>query len=80
MGTFEQIGFQQIFRDGGTVAQDVYTVRCRRDSFREYSFAKQRIDEARLPRIELACDHQQEQPSELVARLLKVPEILRGDI
>ena len=59
----------------GAVAEEVDAVGGGRDALGEHPLAEERVDEAGLAGIELAGDHQQEEPRELIGRLAEALEI-----
>ncbi len=77
MGALEQIRLQRPLGDLGAVAQQVDAVGGGGDPLGKHALAEQGIDETRLAGVELAGDHQQEQPGELLGRLLEPLEVGR---
>ncbi len=69
VGALEQEALELLLRHRGAVAQEVDPVGGRGDAFGEHALAEQRVDEAGLAGVELAGDHQQEEPAELLAGL-----------
>jgi hypothetical protein len=80
MGTFQQVCRAEQLRHRGAVAQNVDPVGGGRDALGQDPLAEQGVDEAGFAGVELACDHQEEEPGELLAGLLESAKVVVGNV